>query len=162
MLENNYIFGPSERTKKLQFCFNKSIPSCCNGSASFLKIFRVLQGWGSKRGQLECDLVVISSSSSQQGIYFVQAPNRTGPGSLPRPANQSDPVEGEPGASGGSGSRRQQSQACELLWFTSPRQRPFHGLSPREGKSEHQGAVLFFPCGAAFLSLSGVSSGSLD
>lgn len=40
LLENNYIFWPFRKDKKSYYLyFNKSIPSCCNGSASFLEIF---------------------------------------------------------------------------------------------------------------------------
>nr|KAF6318657.1 hypothetical protein mPipKuh1_008643 [Pipistrellus kuhlii] len=125
--------GPSESTKKASFCFNKPIPSCCNGSASFLKVFRVLQGRGSQRGQPECDPVVMSSRSSQQGVCLVQAPNRTGPGSLPGPTRQSDPGEGEPGARGGSGRLGQQSQACGHPLLHWPRQRACPRAEPEKG-----------------------------
>lgn len=60
----------------------------------------VLEGWASKKGQLERPPVAVSSSSSA-GNCSVQTHDQKGPGSLPSSANGADPVEGEPRTSGG-------------------------------------------------------------
>lgn len=58
----------------------------------------VLQGWESKKSSRHVLCVLISSSLSQQGIYYVWAGNQEGPRNLPRAStNQSEiRVEGEP------------------------------------------------------------------
>lgn len=43
----------------------------------------VLEGWASKKGQLERPPVAVSSSSSQQGIVLFRPTTREGPGAYP-------------------------------------------------------------------------------
>lgn len=86
LLENNYIFWSFRRTKKKHLQFYVSINPFLHFAPAQLVYSRlfltrhnsVLQGWDNRRSSSSVTCVLTSSSSSQQGIHFVQAKTRKG------------------------------------------------------------------------------------